>query len=156
VILALGFFGAIFGVTLHRLPAWKLPLWSSLQTLSQRFAQVYHNPNSIVLQLGLSVLTHLFTMLILLLLGSHLGLSFELLVYMVAIPPVILLTLLPLSFAGWGIREGAMVSIFALLGAPTESILALSILYGITLILASLPGLWFFIREQQWWQSREG
>ena len=155
IILALGFVGAIFGLTLHKLPAWHIPLWSSLQTLSRRFAQVYHNPKSIGFQLGLSVLTHLFTMLILLLLGTSLGLTFDLLVYMVVIPPVILLTLLPLSFAGWGIREGAMIGIFALLGAPAEPILALSIVYGITLILASLPGLWFFIREQQWWQKDE-
>lgn len=156
LILLVGFAGAVFGLTLHRLPAWQIPLWSSLQTLSQRFAQVYHNPASIALQLGLSIVTHLLTMLILWLLGSALGLTFELLVYMVVIPPVILLTLLPLSFAGWGIREGAMIGIFALLGAPAEAVLALSILYGLTLITASLPGLWFFVRDRQWWQKEGG
>jgi hypothetical protein len=80
-------------------------------------------------------------------------LSFDLLVYMVVIPPVILLTLLPVSFAGWGIREGAMIGIFTLLGAPAETILVLSVVYGLLLITASLPGLWFFIHDQQWWQT---
>jgi uncharacterized membrane protein YbhN (UPF0104 family) len=153
IILLIGFAGAIFGLTLHRLPAWQFPLWSSLQTLSRRFAQVYHCPSSISLQLGLSILTHLFTMLILLLLGNALGLHFDLLVYMVVIPPIILLTLLPISFAGWGIREGAMLGIFALLDAPAETILVLSVVYGLTLIVSSLPGLWFFLRERQWWQQ---
>jgi uncharacterized membrane protein YbhN (UPF0104 family) len=153
IILGIGFAGAIFGLLLHKLPAWQFPLWSSLQTLSQRFAQVYRCTRTISLQLGLSVLTHLFTLLILLLLGNALGLSFDLLVYMVVIPPVILLTLLPVSFAGWGIREGAMIGIFTLLGAPAETILVLSVVYGLLLITASLPGLWFFIHDQQWWQT---
>jgi len=153
IIVALGFLGAIFGLCLHKLPRWKFPLWSSLQKLSRRFARVYRNSQTISIQLGLSVMTHLFSMLVLMTLGQSLGLNFELMVYLAVIPPVILLTLLPLSFAGWGIREGAMVGIFALIGAPAEAVLAMSVIYGLTLVAASLPGLWFFIHDKQWWQN---
>ena len=153
VILVIGFSGALFGLCLHKLPRWKWPLWSSLQKLSRRFARVYRNGKTISIQLGLSVLTHLFSMLVLMTLGQSLGLEFELMVYLAVIPPVILLTLLPLSFAGWGIREGAMVGIFALIGAPVEAVLAMSVIYGLTLVAASLPGLWFFIHDKQWWQN---
>ena len=153
VILAIGFSGALFGLCLHKLPRWKWPLWASLQKLSRRFARVYRNSRTISIQLGLSVLTHLFSMLVLMTLGQSLGLDFELMVYLAVIPPVILLTLLPLSFAGWGIREGAMVGIFALIGAPAEAVLAMSVIYGLTLVAASLPGLWFFIHDKQWWQN---
>jgi hypothetical protein len=153
IILAIGFAGALFGLLMHKLPDWKLPLWSSLQKLSTRFAQVYNCPRTISIQMGLSALTHLFSMLVLVTLGKALGLEFDLLVYLVVIPPVILLTLLPLSFAGWGIREGAMVGIFSLIGAAPEPVLALSVIYGLTLITASLPGLWFFARNRQWWQN---
>jgi uncharacterized membrane protein YbhN (UPF0104 family) len=153
IILAIGFAGALFGLLMHKLPAWKLPLWSSLQKLSSRFAQVYNCPRTISIQMGLSAITHLFSMLVLVTLGQALGLNFDLLVYLVVIPPVILLTLLPLSFAGWGIREGAMIGIFALIGAPEAPVLALSIIYGLTLIAASLPGLWFFTKDRQWWQN---
>lgn len=153
LILIVGFSGAIFGLCLHKLPRWKLPLWSSLQKLSRRFARVYRNGRTISLQLGLSVITHLFSMLVLMSLGQSLGLNFDLMVYLAVIPPVILLTLLPLSFAGWGIREGAMIGIFALIGAPAEAVLAMSVIYGLTLVAASLPGLWFFIHDKQWWQN---
>lgn len=153
IILIIGFSGALFGLCLHKLPRWRFPLWSSLQKLSRRFARVYRNGRTISIQLGLSVITHLFSMLVLMTLGQSLGLEFELMVYLAVIPPVILLTLLPLSFAGWGIREGAMVGIFALIGAPAEAVLAMSVVYGLTLVAASLPGLWFFIHDKQWWQS---
>lgn len=152
-LLLIGFAGALFGLLLHRLPGWRLPGWSSLQKLSRRFARVYASAHTIGIQLGLSVLTHLFSLLVLLTLGKALGLTFDFLVYLVVIPPVILLTLLPLSFAGWGIREGAMVGIFTLIGAPAETVLALSIIYGLTLMVASLPGLWFFMHDRQWWQK---
>lgn len=155
IILAIGFAGALFGLLMHKLPEWKLPLWSSLQKLSARFAQVYNCTRTISIQMGLSALTHLFSMLVLVTLGRALGLEFDLLVYLVVIPPVILLTLLPLSFAGWGIREGAMIGIFALIGAPEAPVLALSIIYGLTLIAASLPGLWFFAHDRQWWQNND-
>lgn len=154
IILIIGFSGALFGLFMHRLPSLPIPLWSSLQKLSARFAQVYSCSKTISIQMGLSLLTHAFSMLVLLTLGKALGLNFDFMVYLVVIPPVILLTLLPLSFAGWGIREGAMVSIFALIGAPSETVLALSLLYGFTLILASLPGLWFFIHDRQFWQNK--
>jgi hypothetical protein len=154
-ILLIGFAGALFGLTLHRLPGWSFLLWSSLQKLSKRFALVYHCTRTISIQLILSVIIHLFSMLVLMTLGQALGLTFSFWVYLVVIPPVILLTLLPLSFAGWGIREGAMVGIFALIGAGSEPVLALSLLYGFILIAASLPGLWFFIHDRQFWQKED-
>lgn len=147
-ILSIGFIGALIGLWLHRLPHYHLPLWSSLQTLSARFARVYHSPRYIVIQLGLSVIIHLCSMLVLMTLGHALGLAFNLWTYLVIIPPVILLTLLPLSFAGWGIREGAMVGLFSLIGASNETTLAMSLLYGLILIIGSLPGLWFFIQDR--------
>jgi uncharacterized membrane protein YbhN (UPF0104 family) len=60
-------------------------------------------------------------------------------------PAITLITLLPISFAGWGIREGAMVSFLLFLGLPKTAIFSLSVLYGIMLILSSLPGLYFYL-----------
>ncbi len=55
-------------------------------------------------------------------------------------PPVLLAQTVPISLAGWGVREGAMVAMFALVGVSGESALVISILYGIVLALVSLPG----------------
>ena len=47
---------------------------------------------------------------------------------------------LPISIAGWGVREQAMVTAFALIGVPGEGALALSILFGLIALLFGLPG----------------
>ncbi|MDA1326933.1 MAG: lysylphosphatidylglycerol synthase transmembrane domain-containing protein [Proteobacteria bacterium] len=44
------------------------------------------------------------------------------------VPPVMLTTAIPLSIAGWGVREGAMVFAFGLIGVPTSDALILSVL----------------------------
>lgn len=59
---------------------------------------------------------------------------------MCLMPLVILLTILPISFAGWGVREGAMVGLFAMSGASKRQSWPVSIAYGVILIVSSLPG----------------
>lgn len=59
---------------------------------------------------------------------------------MVLLPPVMLMTTLPISIAGWGVREGAMVAVLALIGVPSEGALVLSILFGLAAIVTALPG----------------
>ena len=55
-------------------------------------------------------------------------------------PVVFLLSMVPISIAGWGIREGAMVVAFNILGSPSSIALATSIAFGIIMILVSIPG----------------
>lgn len=57
------------------------------------------------------------------------------------VPPVFLLSMLPISFAGWGVREGALVAVLGSLGVQTHVIVAASIAFGIAHIIASFPGL---------------
>lgn len=60
---------------------------------------------------------------------------------LVAIVPAVLLSMaIPLSIAGWGLRETAAVALWAMAGLPTEGALAASILYGLMNLLGSLPG----------------
>jgi hypothetical protein len=59
---------------------------------------------------------------------------------MVLIPPVTLIMILPVSIAGWGVRETAMVTAFGYVGVPGDSALALSILFGLVSLAASFPG----------------
>jgi hypothetical protein len=47
---------------------------------------------------------------------------------------------IPLSIAGWGLRETAAVALWAMAGLPAEGALAASILYGLLNLLGSVPG----------------
>ena len=57
------------------------------------------------------------------------------------IPFVMLIAMLPISFAGWGLREGAMVAAFGLAGVTPDITLAVSIAFGLIILTTSLPGL---------------
>ena len=91
---------------------------------------------------------HLFSIINIYLVGQSVGLDYSVLTMAVIVPPVVLLTLIPVSLAGWGIREGAMIGLFGLIGAAQANVLSMSIIYGIILIIASLPGLYTYLRHK--------
>jgi len=60
----------------------------------------------------------------------------------------LLILTIPISIGGWGVREGAMVTAFALVGVPGEGALVLSLLFGVIGLVVSLPGgiVWLMMR----------
>jgi uncharacterized membrane protein YbhN (UPF0104 family) len=59
-----------------------------------------------------------------------------------AIVPLILFTMLiPISFSGWGLREGAAAALFPIAGATAAQGFATSVAFGLAFIVAVLPGL---------------
>ena len=67
----------------------------------------------------------------------------------VILPVVMLLTSLPISFAGWGLREGAMIIALGVYGVPQETALALSLVYGVLHLVSALPGLALWILKKR-------
>jgi len=123
-----------------------------LGRLSERYFQVYSSPALISQQLGLSLIVHLLSMGMFFMAGQAVGLEYPFQVYLALVPPVILLTILPISLAGWGVREGAMVHFFLLIHASKEKVLAFSLLCGLVSLVSALPGLLFYLtgkREPQ-------
>ena len=78
--------------------------------------------------------------------GWALGLRYSLTTYFAIVPPALILTVVPISVAGWGVREGALVGLFSLIGADKTAVLMMSLLYGLTLIIVSLPGLVTYLK----------
>lgn len=60
--------------------------------------------------------------------------------FIVLAPLVILVTILPISIGGWGVREGAMITAMSLLGIPASTALAISVEFGLVMIAVGLPG----------------
>jgi glycosyltransferase 2 family protein len=65
---------------------------------------------------------------------------------LVLMPSVVVVSSLPISVAGWGVRELAMVTDFGMLSVPADSALALSVVLALTGTAVSLPGgvIWLF------------
>jgi uncharacterized membrane protein YbhN (UPF0104 family) len=74
------------------------------------------------------------------LLARGLGLNLGFGDLVLVMPLVILIGMTPISFAGWGVREGAMAFALGWFGVPTSDAVLLSILVGFASILSSLPG----------------
>ncbi|MDR3440627.1 lysylphosphatidylglycerol synthase transmembrane domain-containing protein [Telmatospirillum sp.] len=68
----------------------------------------------------------------------------------VLVPPVILVATLPISMAGWGPREMAMITAFGFIGVTKEHATALSVLFGAVSVLIALPGgvFWLIAKRQ--------
>ena len=73
-------------------------------------------------------------------LAVGLGLNVDVIDCLVLVPPVILIMTLPISIAGLGLRETAMVVAFGYVGVEAHSALVLSVLFGLANMATALPG----------------
>lgn len=58
----------------------------------------------------------------------------------VLFPSILLLSVVPISIAGWGVREGAMVVALGFVGIAAPDALAVSLVIGLSQIALGLPG----------------
>jgi uncharacterized membrane protein YbhN (UPF0104 family) len=65
---------------------------------------------------------------------------------LVLIPMIMLVSMMPVSFAGWGIRESAMVIGLGFIGITTVDALVISVSFGISQIIIGLIGGVFWFR----------
>jgi len=84
------------------------------------------------------------------LLGQSLDIALSVTEFIALFGGAILVTVLPVSIGGWGVREAATVGLMGPLGVPAEKAFLLSVLYGVGLIVSSLPGvvLWWRIQAR--------
>lgn len=89
---------------------------------------------------GSALLIHLVTAAACYALARGVGAQLSVLDAVVLIPPVVLLTAVPISISGWGVREGAMVACLGLAGVPSEEALSVSLLLGAISVIIGLVG----------------
>ncbi|GAB9105631.1 lysylphosphatidylglycerol synthase transmembrane domain-containing protein [Bradyrhizobium diazoefficiens] len=92
------------------------------------------------LLLGSALLIHLVTAAACYVLARGVGAQLSVLDAGILIPPVVLLTAVPISISGWGVREGAMVACLGLAGVPSEEALSVSLLLGAVSVFIGLAG----------------
>jgi hypothetical protein len=90
--------------------------------------------------LALSVVVHLCVIASVWLLARALAIPVAFLDCVLIVPPIVLATLAPVSIAGWGVREGATIVGFALVGMAEADALALSVAIGLAQIAIGIPG----------------
>lgn len=101
---------------------------------------ILRSPSSFVAVFGLSIVIHLLTALAAWCTARAVGADLPLLYSLYLVPPVILLTVIPISIAGWGVREGAMVVAFGYAGLAQSDGLIISLLFGSGYLMLGIVG----------------
>jgi uncharacterized membrane protein YbhN (UPF0104 family) len=103
---------------------------------------ILRSPRWFVPMFGTSILVHLLTALAAWCAAAAVSAPLPLLYAVFLVPPVLLVTVVPISIAGWGVREGAMVAAFGYAGLPQSDGLLISLLFGASyLAMGALGGL---------------
>ncbi len=88
----------------------------------------------------LSIVIHLLTVAIIWGAAKALSVPFDPMQAVLLIPPVVLIASIPISIAGWGVRESAMMTAFAYAGLAATDGLIVSVLYGAAMFLTGVVG----------------
>ena len=146
VIVAIGCIGVVVVFALMKL----LPL-SRLAAFWQRLSSPRRAIHLTFLGIvfALAATTHLLNVLVFWMLGQGLGLTMTFDQWFIVVPTVLLISILPISVGGWGVREGVMVVALHGLGVPSEEALLSSILFGLCVVIATLPGAIFWIATRK-------
>jgi hypothetical protein len=134
--------GVLALTALDRLPArWRrVSVIEKAMRLARDSRRVFLKPAKALPLLLLSLLSHSLAAAAIYTFAEGLQLELPFLTCVALFSAVILVTAIPISFAGWGLREGAMVALFAYAGLNADTALALSLAFGVLFIAASLPG----------------
>lgn len=142
VLAILAVMGIALLMLLDRLPErfQKHKLIRGVAQLATDTKKLFLSPGRALLAVGLGVTGNVLLAMAAFFLAQSIGLAVTVLDCLVLMPPVILITTIPISIAGWGLRESAMVAIFGFIGIVQEDAIALSLLFGLVNAIVSLPG----------------
>jgi uncharacterized membrane protein YbhN (UPF0104 family) len=120
------------------LDRWWLPRHLIAATRIAR--HVLTSPSTGALVAIYSLLTHLMTVSAAWCLAKSVAAPLEWTQALLLVLPVLLIATIPLSIAGWGVRESTMIIAFAYAGLPESDGLVVSVLLGVALFAVGLLG----------------
>ncbi|NEZ55744.1 UPF0104 family protein [Leptolyngbyaceae cyanobacterium CCMR0081] len=165
IALFLGAVGALVGAVLlimsPQLLRWAAP-WLRrfrLAAIAVRFAKIQHllwqfskDRPALASSIGLSLILQLGIVVYHTIIAHQLGISISFLALLVFIPIVVVITLLPISLGGLGLKEGLWVYLFSRVGLGAEEALLLSLTVTVLGWLLSIPGGIILLLNTSDWQ----
>jgi len=124
-------------------------LTEPLGKLTRDLHRVHYSRGISAAILGLAAAVHILNVAIIYVCARGMDIELDFGAALIVVPAVMLVSMAPISFAGWGVREGAMIFGLGLLGIPAADALAVSVAFGILQFLLGLPG-------AAWWLALRG
>lgn len=142
-LMLLAFVGPLLTARIARLAS--SPVASTMDAIRQ----IVGRPAAALEITALGALAGLLAFLVAYVLGRRLGIDLTAAGFVTLAGGAVLLSVLPISLGGWGLREVSMVALFGSVGVRAEDAVAMSIAYGILALAVALPGgvLWMRARS---------
>jgi glycosyltransferase 2 family protein len=138
VMIAVGLVCLLLGAAFSpSLASWRYGRW--IETFFNAARAAVFGPRSAAV-LGIGCIIHLLTIAAVWALGQAQGVALSAADAAVLFAVMVGVGLVPFTVGGWGLRELAMVSLFGNYGLSPERALVFSMYFGLSSILASLPG----------------
>lgn len=115
-------------------------LMHTVITFAQDARRLFLSPRTTARIMALSAAVQAALVLVVYLLARGVNVELSVAEAFIVVPPALLAATMPISIAGWGVREVSMVGTFALVGVPAERAVVVSVLYGLLLIAWGLFG----------------
>ncbi|MFN4283660.1 MAG: YbhN family protein [Alphaproteobacteria bacterium] len=123
--------------------------WPWLGDLAAAGRHLFAGGRTAIAALVLALAIQALSVAIFYLLFRGLGLTLSWRECFAVVPMVMLITMIPISFAGWGLRESALIIALAGHGFAESDVLAASIAFGLAILAASLPGAVAWLRSDK-------
>ena len=125
------------------------PVFSRINEVLRNLGEGFLSWPATGMHLTWSLIALLFNMFAMAAIGGALGVPIDFWVYLTLGPIVFLAKSFPLSFAGWGAREVAMIYFFGFINVDKASAIAMSVMAGVLVLVSSMPGgvLWLMNKD---------
>jgi uncharacterized protein (TIRG00374 family) len=129
---------------LHLLQHWAVT--RHLAAVATVAVEILRTPRALVPIFGLSTLINILTVLVAWCAAHSVNANVPILYLLYLMLPVVLISIVPISIAGWGVREGALVAAFTYAGLPQSDGLIISLLFGAIYFALGVCGgvVWIF------------
>jgi glycosyltransferase 2 family protein len=94
----------------------------------------------LLMAFALATATHFMNVFVFFLVGRDLAMGLSIGHWFLVVPPVLLISMLPISAGGWGIREASFVVALASFGIRPEEAIIPPIIFGLGVLAVTLPG----------------
>jgi hypothetical protein len=109
-----------------------------LRSFALKVWMAFSSPRQAILLIAVSASVVLLGCAGMAVLAVGMGLSINPVFFVSVMPAIALISALPITVGGWGVREGAMVAGLSIFSVPADTAIALSISYGLGGLLVAL------------------
>jgi uncharacterized membrane protein YbhN (UPF0104 family) len=123
--------------------------YSAISDFYDYFHQSLTRKDMLLKTYGISFIIQLFTSLMIYLIAMGIGQSLTFTALFVFVPIITIITMIPLSISGLGVRESAFVLFFGFTGVPPQDSTSISFLWFLAIAAPSLIGLVEYLRMRR-------